>query len=273
MKKSIFLAASLAVLAFASCSKSDDNENKNDVATKDYELTSDGLTLVKWTNSNTTTLDMQADNKLQKVKTIGFEAFKSLNLTSIVLPNNLKEIGESAFSGAKLTGGVKFNTTSNVVFGEGAFYFSDIESVQLPYTTEISRSMFSHCYYLKEVTFGKVGIISKSGFHSCYALTQVDLRGSGVKQIGEAAFANCIALTKVFLPASVEKIDGLAFGLCSALQSITIDAHNPPTLTGNIFFGLKADQIPNIYVPAISVNDYKTAAQWSIYAAKIYPKP
>ena len=271
MKKSIFLAASLAVLAFASCSKSDDN--KNDVPASDYQLNADGLTLVKWTNSSTTTLDMQADSKLQRVNTIGFEAFKGSNLTSIVFPNSLKEIGEGAFSRTKLTGGVKFNTASNVVFGKGAFYFSDIVSVQLPYTTEISNSMFSHCYHLKEVTFGKVGVISNGAFHSCHALTQIDLRGSGVRQIGEAAFANCTALTKVFLPASVEKIDGLVFGYCSALQSITIDALNPPTLGDDIFFGLNADQIPNIYVPAISVNDYKRDAKWSTYAAKIHPKP
>ena len=273
MKKSIFLAASLAVLAFASCSKSDDNDHKNNVPASDYQLNADGLTLVKWTNTNTTTLDMQADSKLQRVNTIEKDAFKSLNLTSIVFPNSLKEIGESAFAGTKLTGGVKFNTTSNVVFGKDAFNFSDIESVQLPYTTEISNSMFSHCYHLKEVTFGKVGVISNGAFHSCYALTQVDLRGSGVKELGEAAFASCTALTKVFLPASVEKIDGLVFGYCKSLQSITIDALNPPTLGDDIFFNLSANEIPNIYVPAISVDDYKRAAKWSTYAAKIHPKP
>lgn len=273
MKKSIFLAASLAVLAFASCSKSDDNDHKNDVPADHYQLNSDGLTLVKWTNTSTTTLDMQADSKLQRVNTIGTEAFKGSNLTSIVFPNSLKEIGDEAFSGTKLTGGVKFNTASNVVFGKDAFSRSHIVSVQLPYTTEISNGMFSNCYHLKEVTFGKVGVISKSAFHSCQALTQVDLRGSGVKELGETAFANCTALTKVFLPASVEKIGYLAFGLCSALQSITIDAYNPPTLGDDIFFGLNADQIPNIYVPAVSVNDYKKAAQWSTYAAKIHPKP
>ena len=273
MKKSIFLAASLAVLAFASCSKSDDNDHKNDVPADHYQLNSDGLTLVKWTNTSTTTLDMQADSKLQRVNTIGTEAFKGSNLTSIVFPNSLKEIGEEAFSGTKLTGGVKFNTASNVVFGKNAFSRSHIVSVQLPYTTEISNGMFSNCYDLKEVTFGKVGVISKSAFHSCQALTQVDLRGSGVKELGETAFASCRALTKVFLPASVEKIGYLAFGYCNALQSITIDAYNPPTLGDDIFFGLNADQIPNIYVPAISVNDYKTAAKWSTYAAKIHPKP
>ena len=239
----------------------------------DYQLNSDGLTLVKWTNSSTTTLDMQADSKLQRVNTIGKDAFKNLNLTSIVFPNSLKEIGDEAFSDTKLTGGVKFNTASNVVFGKDAFSRSHIVSVQLPYTTEISNGMFSNCYDLKEVTFGKVGVISKSAFHSCQALTQVDLRGSGVKELGETAFASCTALTKVFLPASVEKIDDLVFGYCRSLQSITIDALNPPTLTGDIFFGLNADQIPNIYVPAVSVSDYKKAAFWSTYAAKIHPKP
>ena len=273
MKKVFFLAASLAALAFTSCSKNDDNENKNDVPATDYQLNADGLTLVKWTNTNTTTLDMQADSKLQRVNTIGFEAFKSLNLTSIVFPNSLKEIGESAFSGTKLKGGVKFNTTSNIVFGKEAFYFSDIESVQLPYTTEISRSMFSHCYYLKEVTFGKVGVISNGAFHSCHALTQIDLKGSGVREIGEAAFASCTGLSNVYLPASIEKIGDLTFGYCKSLKSITIEALNPPTLAGDIFFGLNATQIPNIYVPAISVEDYKKAAIWSTYAAKIHPKP
>ena len=89
----------------------------------------------------------------------------------------------------------------------------------------------------------------------------------------DSCFANCKVLPKLFLPASVEKIDDLVFGYCSALQSITIDALNPPTLTGDIFFGLSANEIPNIYVPAISVNDYKRDAKWSTYAAKIHPKP
>ena len=123
MRKVLLLA--LIGIALVSCRKSDDDNNGN--STADYELSADGRTLIKWKNANTTVLDMQADEKLRNVNTIGKEAFKEhQNLQSITFPNNLKEIEERAFEEANLSGEVVFNTKATVDFGEKCFYHTTL---------------------------------------------------------------------------------------------------------------------------------------------------
>jgi len=146
--KNILLLATVA-LTFASCSKSDDN-----ISSDNYELSNDGRTLVKWTNSNTTTLDMQADGNLQKVNFIGDNAFRMKEaLTSITFPKDLYRIGTEAFYATNLSGGVKFNVNSEteVNFGSQVFARTNITTIELPNANGISDKMFESCQSLKEV--------------------------------------------------------------------------------------------------------------------------
>lgn len=92
MKKILFLA--LTVAAFIGCSKSSDDPKSDDpkenrIPASYYKLSEDGLTLLKWEDTNTTSLDMQADSKLQKVNTIAANAFRDSKVENITLPNNL----------------------------------------------------------------------------------------------------------------------------------------------------------------------------------------
>ena len=144
--KNILLLATVA-LTFASCSKSDDN-----ISSDNYELSNDGRTLVKWTNSNTTTLDMQADGNLQKVNFIGDNAFRMKEaLTSITFPKDLYRIGTEAFYATNLSGGVKFNVNSEteVNFGSQVFARTNITTIELPNANGISDKMFDSCQSLK----------------------------------------------------------------------------------------------------------------------------
>ena len=59
-----------------------------------------------------------------------------------------------------------------------------------------------------------------------------------------------------------------AFGSCSGLTSITIEATTPPTIGTNAFY--RTNDCP-IYVPSGSVNDYK--AVWSSYSSRIQAIP
>jgi leucine rich repeat protein, bspA family len=68
------------------------------ISPDDYELSTDGLTLIKWKNPNTKVLDMNRDTHLSKIKFIGDWAFWDCNgLTSINIPNSVTSIGEWAF--------------------------------------------------------------------------------------------------------------------------------------------------------------------------------
>ena len=58
-----------------------------------------------------------------------------------------------------------------------------------------------------------------------------------------------------------------AFSGCSKLGSVTIYATTPPNLQNN---GLPSAGNLDIYVPAESVDAYKSATNWSNYAERIY---
>ncbi|EKY12052.1 leucine-rich repeat domain-containing protein [Capnocytophaga sp. oral taxon 324] len=263
--KNILLLATV-VLAFASCSKSDDDNN---LPSSDYKLSADGLTLVQWTNSTTTTLDMQADNKLQKVNTIGENAFKGhKKLQTITFPDNLKEIGANAFEGASLSGTVTFNTNATVTFGKEAFKSSGIRVVKLPKTAELSNSIFEQCSNLTEVTFSSVKKIGENAFYQT-ALTEVNLDNTGLTELAGAGFSLCSNLTKITLPTTLQSIGKLSFFGCSKLQTMIINAEKVPTLVDKSAFH---SSTPNIYVPSNLVDNYKAANVWNEYKDHIFPK-
>lgn len=263
--KKIILLATIAI-AFANCSKSDDNNNQSD-----YKLNADGRTLVQWTNSTISTIDMQADGSLQKVETIGNKAFADNKaLTSITFPNNLKYIGEEDFLRANLNKEVNFNRSGEVNFGEGAFSYSNITKIYLPFTKGISAKMFANCSALTDVRFKNVGKIGHHAFFYCTELQIMDLGNAYLEEIDAAAFAQCSNLREVILPSSLKKMGESVFSNCNALQSVTINAETPPTLGINTFF--QVNSIPRIYVPSNSVNAYRTAAGWKEFADKIVGK-
>ena len=93
------------------------------------------------------------------------------------------------------------------------------------------------------------------------ASIQTITMGEGVTSIGEKAFSGCTRLTAITLPESVTSIGNSAFYSCSRLNGAFISAETPPTIGTSVF--------PNnsfyIYVPASSVEAYKSAEGWSGY--------
>ena len=87
--------------------------------------------------------------------------------------------------------------------------------------------------------------------------------GSDIK---DNAFAGCTSLTSIVLPETTTRIGRTAFWDCTNLTSITILATTPPTLGGQTFENCTKAVI---YVPASSVETYKTANLWTDYADKI----
>ena len=265
MRKVLLLA--LIGIALVGCRKSDDDNNGN--STADYELSADGRTLIKWKNANTTVLDMQADEKLRNVNTIGKEAFKEhQNLQSITFPNNLKEIEESAFEEASLSGTVTFNTNATVVFGDKAFFKTKIRKLSLPNVKRLPYSVLSMSYNLEELHFNKVEILGFGAIGWNY-LKEINLENTGLTDIETVGISGCTEMKSVVLPATLKTIGYDAFWYCQQLTTITINAVNPPALVNNPF---RATRIEKIYVPKSSVEQYKRATFWSAFSDKIYPK-
>ena len=172
------------------------------------------------------------------------------NLEKVVLPNTLTSIQGRVFSGCTSLTSVE-NLHQNIT-ELGTYAFCSVPAnldVVLPNVTSLTTG-----------TFKSSGI------------TRVRLEGlstmsgnwGGVGTQGN--FAGCQNLTTVILGESVTSLGGAEFTNCPALSYFVCQAVTPPT-NGEIFQDLNA--APVIYVPEISVEDYKTATNWATYATKI----
>ena len=147
----------------------------------DYNLSNDKTTLLKWLNQNTKHINMNTDPKLRKVTKIEKLAFSDdknpLQLTSIVISKNVKEIGEYTFR----------NCTK-------------LKSIELPDgLTKISDGTFMNCIRLESIDIpDSVTNIGKATFENCFFISSIII-SKNVKEIGINAFSNCHQLTSVYL--------------------------------------------------------------------------
>ena len=153
--------------------------------------------------------------------------------------------------------------------------------------TVIKESSFSECDLMESVIISKyVNTIELGAFEGCVNLVDLTL-GSSITTIGDNAFNVCTNLGNLVIPNSVRTIGLGAFGNCDNLHNVTIgtgvtyidefnfqfrDENNEqciftvlPTTPPTLEFGLGDNEGTHIivYVPAESLNAYKTATNWS----------
>ena len=167
------------------------------------------------------------------VTSIGDDAFcrSSFNFSSIVFPESLKSIGNTAFSGC--------SSLSSVTFSEGLTdigiaAFSDcssLSSVTFPESLiNIGGDAFLNCSSLTSVVFPEnLTSIGDYAFRWCTSLSSVTF-SEGLTSIGDYAFSQCLFLSSVVLPNSLTSIGELAFSDCP-LESIDVSAGNQTYLS------------------------------------------
>ena len=242
-----------------------DKGNETPIKNSDYTLSQNKQTLVKWLNKETSSLDMQSNPELQNVTNIGSSAFQSGSLNQIILPNHLKEIGSNAFSYNKLT---SINIPNSVkTIGNLAFNENQLTSVNIPNSvTNIDKGVFMNNKLTSVNIPNSVTSIGDNAFYN-NKLTSVNIPNS-IKTIGDGAFT-INQLTSVNIPNSVVTIGDGAFSNNFQLSNITIHAITPPNTYGDALKGIPSST--KIYVPAQSINAYKTTGEWSKYADRIFP--
>lgn len=173
-------------------------------------------------------------------------------------------------------------------------YCNSLTSVSLPSTlTSIGTYCFAHCKNLPSITIpNSVTNIGSGAFSSC-VFTEIVLP-SGITSISNQLCAYCNNLTSVTIPNSVTTIEAQAFYSCRNLTSITIPssvtnigqnaidigksasitclATTPPQIA-SATFNTYLYRPSAIYVPAESVEAYKTASNWSTFADIIQAIP
>jgi hypothetical protein len=161
----------------------------------------------------------------------------------------------------------------------------NLESVELGNISTIGNYAFRRCSNLKTIQMSNT--VKSIG---SYAFAESGLQGTitipeGVTIINEATFYNT-QIDTINLPDSIQEIKSWAFEACRKLTSIDIPKNvnvinngafsnsgietmilrnpTPPTLVGTI-------PATTIYVPADSVEAYKSHTNWAKYADKILP--
>ena len=149
-----------------------------------------------------------------------------------------------------------------------------ITSITIPESvTSIEAKAFGSCRELKSVEIkGNITAISNWTFGSCFKLESITIPKS-VTGIGSNAFYDCRAIKSITIPSNVTSIGSGAFDYCQALATMNIENETSVVELGDYGFNGNpfAKSNGKINVPCNLVESYKTAKNWSKYAAQIQP--
>ena len=172
------------------------------------------------------------DGKYYKTTSIDELAFFQNGITSVVIPDSVQAIGQSAFNGCTKLTKVKIpegvTVINDYVFSECAFASVGITGsgadLELPNTiTSIGKYAFDETALLNDVVLPEsISVIAQRAFDKS-ALKSIKIPDN-VETIERYTFAECSNLTSVIFGdnSKLKTICGEAFGDCIALESIRI---------------------------------------------------
>ena len=149
------------------------------------------------------------------------------NITNVTLPEGLLYIGDYAFYNCYSLEEVTLPSTLKGI-GNYAFSQSAVKQIKLPSSLEIlSNYSFYKCSSLHTVFFMencKVSYLGAYAFAECGVLGSVTFKDNcELVEVGERCFYNCISISYIKLPKTVEVIGNSAFVSCTGLQVVTFE--------------------------------------------------
>lgn len=178
---------------------------------------------------------------------IPLRAFKGMdNLTSIILPPTLQQIGYNAFEECISLESITFDSPNLDITNEAFLNCRNLKEIFFNGKVIISASAFRGCESLKDVLINEYGgpYIGNKCFKDCKALETFRINGvsitedrmfegcdnlklfdggNTVRQISGYMFKDCPSLKRVYLPSTLETLYLCAFIGCHSLKTIYYD--------------------------------------------------
>ena len=173
---------------------------------------------------------IEFDAPITKIPAYAFYINNSLT-GDLVIPNSVKEIGNSAFGYCTGFNGTLTLSNKLETIGSYAFYgCSGFKgSLILPNSlTTIGELAFQGCEGFTELTLpNALSVIPNQAFYGCKSLSGNLVIPASVKEIGRLAFNLCTALngdsenpSQITLPESLKKINDYVFSDCNKIKTI-----------------------------------------------------
>ena len=184
--------------------------------------------------------------------------------------NDITEINVDLFRGWQYITKLSLpNVTKTVSTGYLCYGCTKLEEVYMPKCTNLGNYAFYNNTALKYIDFPSLTAAPQNGFRQCTSATSVNL--PICKTLNSYAFQKCTAIEKLNFP-MVDWLGAQVFNGCSALTALIFRVDKVCTMSNanNIFASTPiASGTGYIYVPSTLVDSYKSATNWSQYAAQI----
>ena len=211
-----------------------------------------------------------SDGMKHKVTSIG-DAFRNTDITSIIIPDNVTNIGSYAFYNCAnlntITMSNSLTAIGNEAFGQcvsltnmtlpdtittiGDMAFSEctnLQNINIPNGIQtIHMGMFTNCRQLKTITIpDTVTEIKGNAFSECNRLKEINIPDS-ITSIGTGAFSYCTNITEIHISKNMKTIEAATFEYCTSLTNIEIP-ENITQIQESAFTNCKS--LKNINLPS-----------------------
>lgn len=186
-------------------------------------------------------------------------------LQSVVIPNSVTVIGESAFRLCEKLTSVTLGDSVQEIGSRAFLFCRALEKISLPESiTSIGDAAFMECNALKSITLPSgLNLIDAQLFNRCINLKQIIIP-SGVKTIKYEAFCNCNKLRTVFLPDSLTEMGESAFYQCTSLTNLYSPLSDPHRcdIYGRLRFAGVNMNTCVLHVPMGTSSAYRAEKGW-----------
>ncbi len=166
------------------------------------------------------------------VKSIGSSAFSGCTgISDISIPNSVKSIGSSAFSGCTGLENVEWKVKNQGNYGDysnSPFYKANNVNT-FRFGNEVEQIPAYLCYGMEKlfsVTIPNgVTSIGSGAFSGCTGISDISIP-NGVTSIGSGAFSGCTGISDISIPNGVTSIGDSAFSGCTGLKIVEWNVKN-----------------------------------------------